>query len=81
MLDGNAVAGLLREVFAHEMTTATMMCRNCGTGRAIGAAQVFRGAGIVLRCPDCDGVLAKIVDSATRMWMDLSGLRILEIAK
>ncbi len=30
MVDGNAVAGMLQEVFAVEMTTATMTCRNCG---------------------------------------------------
>ena len=30
MLDGNAVAGMLGEVFAVEMTTATGTCGNCG---------------------------------------------------
>ena len=30
MLDGNAVAGLLQEVFAAEMTTATGTCAGCG---------------------------------------------------
>ena len=30
MLDGNAVAGLLRELFAVEMTTATGTCGRCG---------------------------------------------------
>ena len=30
MLDGNAVAGLLREVFAVEMTTAIGTCNRCG---------------------------------------------------
>jgi len=36
MLDGNAVAGMLGEVFAVEMTTATMTCGNCGTSGAVG---------------------------------------------
>ncbi len=80
MLDGNAVAGLLGEVFAVEMTTATMTCGGCGAAGAVGAMHVFRGAGVVLRCPDCDHVVAKIVNSGTRMWMDLSGLRMLEVA-
>jgi Zn finger protein HypA/HybF involved in hydrogenase expression len=79
MLDGNAVAGMLGEVFAVEMTTATMMCGNCGTAGAVGAMHVFRGAGIVLRCPQCDNALVKIVDSGTRMWMDFGGMRTLEI--
>ena len=30
MLDGNAVAGLLQEVFAVEVTTATGTCAACG---------------------------------------------------
>ena len=40
---------------------------------------VFRGAGIVLRCPHCDNALVKIVEGSTRMWMDFGGLRTLEI--
>lgn len=79
MLDGNAVAGMLGEVFAVEMTTATMMCGNCGAARAVGAMHVFRGAGIVLRCPHCDNALMKIVEDGTRMWMNFSGMRTLEI--
>jgi hypothetical protein len=79
MLDGNAVAGMLGEVFAVEMTTAIMMCGNCGTAGAVGAMHVFRGAGIVLRCPHCDNALVKIVEDGTRMWMDFGGMRTLEI--
>ena len=56
MLDGNAVAGMLGQVFAAEMTTATMTCGNCGMAGPVGAMHVFRGAGIVMRCPDCDNV-------------------------
>ena len=58
-LDGNAVAGLLQEVFAVEMTTAIGTCSGCGTAGPVGAARLYRGAGIVLRCPHCDNVLAK----------------------
>jgi Zn finger protein HypA/HybF involved in hydrogenase expression len=79
MLDGNAVAGMLREVFAVEMTTATVTCGNCGTSGAVGAMHAFRGAGIVLRCPHCDNALVKIVESGTRMWMDFGGMQTLEI--
>lgn len=79
MLDGNAVAGMLGEVFAVEMTTATMTCGNCGAAEPVGAAHVFRGAGIVLRCPHCDHALVKIVEGGPRMWMDFGGMRTLEI--
>src|SRR6478752_6684810 len=60
MLDGNAVAGLLQEVFAVEMTVAIATCGGCGASEPVGAAHVFRGAGVVLRCPHCDNVLVTI---------------------
>jgi Family of unknown function (DUF6510) len=80
MLDGNAVAGVLQEVFAVEMTTAIGTCGNCGAAGPIGALHVYRGAGIVLRCPHCDNVIGKIVKDNTRMWISLSGVRTVQVA-
>jgi hypothetical protein len=80
MLDGNAVAGLLQEVFAVEMTTAMGSCDGCGARNPVGATHVFRGAGIVLRCPQCDNVLVTIVKHDTRMWIGFLGVRTLEVA-
>jgi hypothetical protein len=80
MLDGNAIAGLLQEVFVAEMTTAIGTCSSCGAAGPVGAVHVYRGAGVVLRCPDCDNVLAKIVKSDSRAWIDLTGIRTLEAA-
>jgi hypothetical protein len=79
MLDGNAVAGLLREVFAVEMTTATSTCNGCGARNAIGAVRVFLGAGAVLRCPHCDNALVKIVKGDERTWVSLPGIESLEL--
>jgi uncharacterized protein DUF6510 len=79
MLDGNAVAGLLQEVFAAEMTTAIGTCRACGAAMPLGAVRVFRGAGIVLRCPHCDNALATIVKSGTETWIGMRGLRTVKI--
>jgi Zn finger protein HypA/HybF involved in hydrogenase expression len=80
MLDGNAVAGLLQEVFAVEMTTAIGTCGTCGATEAVGAIHVYRGAGIVLRCPHCDNALVKIVKDDERVWMGFPGVRTLEVA-
>jgi Family of unknown function (DUF6510) len=80
MLDGNAIAGLLQEVFAVEMTTAIGTCNACGASEAVGAVHVYRGAGTVLRCAHCDNVLMKIVKDETRMWIDMPGIRTLEIS-
>ena len=79
MLDGNAIAGPLQEVFAVEMTTAVGTCGDCGTAGPVGAAHLYRGAGIVLRCPHCGNPLAKIVKSDSRVWIDLRGIRTLEV--
>jgi recombinational DNA repair protein (RecF pathway) len=81
MLDGNAVAGLLQEVFGTEMTTALETCAGCGATEPIGAVHVYRGAGVVLRCPHCTKVLARIVQGRTRAWITLEGARVLEIRR
>jgi hypothetical protein len=52
-LDGNALAGELRALFGTEMTTAQHGCRSCGRRNAVGAHRLYRGAGVVLRCPVC----------------------------
>ena len=79
MLDGNAVAGLLQEVFAVEMTTATGTCNACGVTEAVGALHVFRGAGIVMRCPHCDATLVTIVEAGARVWIGFAGVRTLQV--
>ena len=80
MLDGNAIAGLLQEVFAVEMTTAIGTCGRCSVAGPVGAVHVYRGAGIVLRCPHCNNVLAKIVKNDSQVWIDLQGIRTLKVA-
>ncbi|MGH2385713.1 MAG: DUF6510 family protein [Candidatus Limnocylindria bacterium] len=79
MLDGNAVAGLLHEVFAVEMTTALWTCRNCGAMDAVGATHVFRGAGIVMRCPHCANALVTIVKDDSHVWIGYPGVRTLQV--
>jgi hypothetical protein len=79
-LDGNAAAGLLREVFAVEMTLASGTCDGCGAVEPVGAVAVYAHApGTVLRCPHCEAVLMRIVTDGSRYWLDLRGLRSLEL--
>jgi Family of unknown function (DUF6510) len=59
-LDGNALAGLLQEGFATEITTAQRRCQSCGTRSPLGAHRAYRGAGAVLRCPACGDVAMRI---------------------
>ncbi len=80
-LDGNAAAGILQEVFAAEMTTAVGTCGSCGADGEVGATHVYVSAGVVLRCPSCEAVLMRIVESRSRLWIDLTGLRSIELRR
>jgi Zn finger protein HypA/HybF involved in hydrogenase expression len=80
-LDGNAIGGLLRQIFAMEMTTAQGTCANCGTVHMVGEVVVYLNApGVVVRCPSCDYVQMKIVRGRDRYWIDMSGVRCLEFS-
>ena len=75
-LDGNAVAGLLSEVFAAEMTSAEETCAGCGATNAFGEVQVYAHApGTVLRCPSCTAILMCVVRLPDSLLVDLSGVR------
>ncbi len=75
-LDGNAVAGLLSEIFVPEATGAGTCCEGCGAVEAVGALRAYVDApGAVLRCLHCESVLLRIVRDGNRCWLDLRGLR------
>jgi len=79
-VDGNAIGGLLREIFALEMTVAQSTCAGCGKVDALAAADVYMNApGVVVRCPGCNSVLMRIVKAGGRYWLDLKGVRTLEL--
>ncbi len=81
-LDGNAAAGVLQEIFVHEMTMARTICAGCGTTDHVGALAVYaHGPGTVIRCPSCDNVLMSIVHGGGRYWIELQGIRSLRIAE
>ena len=76
-LDGNAAAGTLEQVFAFEETTAV------GTGAvgAVGGTNVYSQApGVVVRCPACEAVLIRVAhDGVSRYWLEMTGVRSLEV--
>jgi predicted oxidoreductase len=79
-VDGNALAGDLREVFAVDLTTATGRCAACGYRGAIATLRVYHHApGLVARCPHCEEVVLRVVRGPDRMWLDLRGTINLEI--
>jgi Zn finger protein HypA/HybF involved in hydrogenase expression len=81
-LDGNAIGGLLREIFAMEMTSSVGTCAHCGAVNELGRVQVYVHApGTVVRCPACEAVLMRVVRGRGRYWLDMSGVRCLEFAE
>src|SRR5258708_19725051 len=66
-LDGNAIGGLLREIFTVEMTAAETTCAECGALNAVGRVDVYMQApGVVVRCPECKQLLILIVHARAR---------------
>jgi Family of unknown function (DUF6510) len=74
-LDGNGAAGVLREVFAVEMTTASCTCAACGRVSALGGLMLYGGAmGTVLRCPACDGLVLCVTTGPMGHVIELRGI-------
>jgi Family of unknown function (DUF6510) len=83
-LDGNATAGLLREVFARDVTSARAACKSCGQVGRIGAAHVYMAnlaPGAVIRCSSCESVLVVVVEVAGRVRLGMSGLEWMEFGE
>jgi hypothetical protein len=79
MLDGNAAAGELARIFSADITSAESTCGGCGSTHALGSAHLFASAGYVLRCKDCGYVLMRLVRAPGRLFVELTGIRLLEI--
>jgi DNA-directed RNA polymerase subunit RPC12/RpoP len=74
-VDGNAIGGLLIDVFGTEMTAARSTCATCGATRPVAELIVYRRApGTVVRCRTCGSVLMVLVRRADVTSVDLSGL-------
>jgi hypothetical protein len=79
-LDGNAMAGDLREIFAFDVTVARFTCAGCGTVDAVGALMLWgQEMGHVGRCPHCQDVVLRLVHAPDRVFLDLSGTVRLEL--
>ena len=81
-LDGNAMAGVLGEVFVREMTAAQIACGGCGKVEPVGAEHAYTQApGIVMRCCHCDSVLLVVVRTGQSYRFGLGEARWLEFAE
>ncbi len=82
MLDGNAVGGLLNEIFGGEMTAVPAECANCATVSQVGAMWAFTQApGAILRCPACESVMLRIVETPDAIYVDVRGAAYIRLPK
>jgi hypothetical protein len=78
-LDGNAIGGLMMDVFGVEMTMATGTCASCGATHVMAELIVYLEApGTVGCCRSCESVVMVVVDRRGTYCVDLRGLAMLE---
>jgi hypothetical protein len=82
VLDGNAVAGLLQEIFAVEMTVCPAECVGCGREGALATLLAYtRSSGVVLRCPGCGAVVLRVVQTPRAAYLDARGAKYLRLER
>lgn len=73
-LDGNAAAGEFAGILAHDPTTVTVRCGFCSATQAFGQLRAYLGGpGTVLRCRDCEALVARVARTPRGTWLDISG--------
>ena len=74
VLDANAVAGELMEMFGRELTDALHQCAHCGHQAAMGTLRAWvHGPGVVLRCSVCQQVVVRWTRTEAGVHVDMRG--------
>ena len=78
-LDGNAIGGLMLDVFGTDMTAAVGTCAFCGRVGPMAETVVYlRAPGTVVRCRTCGNVLMVFAEVHGTRCVDLQGLAALQ---
>lgn len=73
-LDGNASAGPLAAAFGADMTVIPGKCAHCGAVHMIAELRAYmRAPGTVLRCPVCNEIILRIVETDDATYVDARG--------
>jgi hypothetical protein len=76
VLDANAAAGLLQEIFVRDTMIAQIQCAGCDSTAAVGSLRLYAAPmGAVLRCTHCDRVVIRAVRTPHGRWLDMAGAR------
>jgi hypothetical protein len=80
-VDGNALGGLLIDLFGREMTGQDGCCDVCGAIGPLGGTIVYRDApGDVVRCASCGAVLMVLIRHGADIRLSLHSLRWIELS-
>jgi hypothetical protein len=75
VMDGNAAASLLQEIFVLDVTTAEIQCEACGCTGAVGSLPLYAASmGAILRCTNCDGILVRATHTPYGRWLEMKGV-------
>jgi hypothetical protein len=82
VLDGNATAGVLRDLFGAEMTAMPCQCASCGNVAESGTLRAWMaGPGVVLRCSVCQEVVLRVVEAPDARYLDARGAACLRLPR
>jgi DNA-directed RNA polymerase subunit RPC12/RpoP len=74
--DGNALAGLLEQAFAADVTTARFQCGHCGTTAPLAEALVeLSDTSAIALCRNCSHTLFTMLREGGSVTIDFAGLR------
>jgi hypothetical protein len=76
--DGNALAGVLAELFGEDVSAARRRCQSCREIHMVGEHVLYESAGFVLRCPGCGDSAAMIVARADGYAVTMRGTWLLQ---
>jgi Family of unknown function (DUF6510) len=63
------------------MTTVPRRCQSCQATNPVGAHRVYRGAGIVLRCPACGDLALRVASLPDRHILRFTGAWMFELPR
>jgi hypothetical protein len=76
VLDGNAAASLLQEIFVPDITVAEIQCEACSCTSGVGSLRLYAAPmGAVIRCAHCSCILLRAARTRHGRWLDMMGAR------
>ena len=74
-VDGNAILGALSLALGTDAGEAEGICARCGHHHHLAKSHVYlRNPGLVMRCPNCNGVELIVVEIEHRLMLTITGL-------